>query len=226
MRNEMKERARRKAQRPGEILEAAFDAFAERGFAATRMEDIAARAGVTKGAIYFYFDTKERLFEEMVERYSQDTLADAGARLAAARGSCAERLSDFLDYMYARCACDRRGREMIRFMVAEGKCFPQLVERHYRNFFDPAMRMVSELLAAGAASGDFRPEVAQHGAEILVAPSVFLSVMRLIFGANLAIEEKAYIAGHIDLVLNGLLTPQGHANLLEAKACGAERSPI
>ncbi|MCI4677759.1 TetR/AcrR family transcriptional regulator [Rhodoblastus acidophilus] len=222
----MKERARRKAQRPGEILEAAFDAFAERGFAATRMEDVAARAGVTKGAIYFYFPTKERLFEEMVDHYSRDMLADAGAMLASAQGGSAEKLRAFLEFMYGRCARDRYGREIIRLMVSDGKSFPQLVERHHRDFFAPAMRMVSELLAAGAASGEFRPEVAKHGAEIVVAPSVFLTLMRLIFGGSLELNEDAYIVCHIELLLNGLLTPSGRANLSPAKACGEDRSPI
>ncbi len=222
----MKERARRKAERPGEIIEAAFDAFAERGFAATRMEDVAARAGVTKGAIYFYFETKERLFEEMVDHYSRDMLADAGAMLAVAQGTCAEKLRAFLNFMYGRCACDRRGREMIRFMVSDGKSFPQLVESHHRNFFAPAMGMIAELLAAGVASGDFRPEVLKHGAEIVIAPSVFLTLMRLIFGSNLAIDEEAYIAAHVDLLLNGLLTPAGRENLSSGKACGEALSPI
>lgn len=222
----MKPRARRKEQRPGEILEAAFEAFSERGFAATRMEDVAARAGVTKGAIYFYFETKERLFEEMVAHFSQDMLADAGAMLAEARGTCAERLTAFLVYMYGRCASDRCGREMIRFMVSDGKSFPQLVWRHYRDFFAPAMAMVSELLSAGIASGEFRPEIAKHGSELVVAPSVFLSLMRLIFDESLEIDEQAYIATHVDLLLNGLLTPAARANLSAGKACGGGLAPI
>jgi AcrR family transcriptional regulator len=222
----MKARARRKAQRPGEILEAAFDAFAERGFAATRMEDVAARAGVTKGAIYFYFETKERLFEETVAHYSHGMLADAGAMLASAQGDCAVKLRAFLEYIYGRCARDRFGRALIGLMISDGRNFPELVERHHRDFFAPAMRMISELLAAGAASGDVRPEIMEHGAEIVIAPSVFLSLMRLIFGESLILDEDAYIACHIDLMLHGLLTPQGHANLSARKACGENFAPI
>ncbi len=222
----MKTRARRKAERPGEILQAAFDAFAERGFAATRMEDVAARAGVTKGAIYFYFETKERLFEETVSHYSQNMLADAGAMLASTEGGCAERLRALLLHIYGRCAQDRYGRALIGLMVSDGRNFPRLVERHRRDFFAPAMGMVSDLLAAGAASGDFRPEIVAHGAEIAVAPSVFLSLMRLIFGASLALDEEAYIACHIDLLLQGLLTTKGRKNLSSRKACGEGRAPI
>lgn len=59
-------RARRKFERPGEILEAAFEEFVENGYAGTRLEDVAARAGVTKGTIYFYFESKEDVFASMV----------------------------------------------------------------------------------------------------------------------------------------------------------------
>ncbi len=203
----MKERARRKAQRPGEILEAAFDAFAERGFAATRMEDVAARAGVTKGAIYFYFDTKELLFEEMVRHYGRVMLADADAMMAGAQGSCAEKLRALIRFVYSRCAQDRTGREMIRFMVAEGKAFPQLVADHQAEFFAPAMRLVGNLLACGVESGEFRPEIAGKSAEIILAPAVFLSLLRLIFSDRLDVDEEAYIGAHVDLMLSGLLTP-------------------
>lgn len=208
----MTERARRKAQRPGEILEAAFDAFAERGFAATRMEDVAARAGLTKGAIYFYFTTKERLFEAMVTHYSQGILADADATLAATLGSNAERLKAFLEYIYGRCAQDRHGRELIRFMVSEGKSFSGLVERYYLDFFIPAMRIISELLAAGIDSGEFDSELAQEGAEIIIAPAALLTLMRLVFDQRQAIDETAYITAHIKFLLRVLLTPSAPDN--------------
>jgi AcrR family transcriptional regulator len=222
----MKQRARRKAERPGEILEAAFEAFAERGFAATRMEDVAARAGVTKGAIYFYFETKERLFEDMVENFSQGMLAGAEAMLAAAQGNCAEKLRAFLHYMYRVCAQDRYAREIIRFMVSDGKCFPDLVAKHYRDFKAPAMRLVSDLLSRGAANGEFRPEIVRQGAEIVIAPAVHLMLMRLIFDQTLEIDEDAYIAAHIDLLLNGLLTPQARESISAGKACGERVAPI
>jgi AcrR family transcriptional regulator len=221
----MKERARRKAQRPGEILEAAFEAFAERGFAATRMEDVAARAGVTKGAIYFYFETKERLFEDMVDHFSRGMLADAEAMLAAAEGSYAEKLRAFLTFMYRVCAQDRYAREIIRFMVSDGKSFPSLVAKHYRDFKAPAMRLISDLLAAGAAHGEFRPEIVKHAAEVVVAPAVYLSLLRMIFDQSLQIDEEAYIAAHIELLLNGLLTPEARENMSAGKACGGARAP-
>jgi AcrR family transcriptional regulator len=204
----MKPRERRKAQRPGEILEAAFEAFAERGYAATRLEDVAARVGLTKGALYLYFDTKERLFEEMVRHYTSAVLADADAMLASTQGSWTDKLRAFLAFLYARCAQDRRGREIIRFMVADGKHFPQLVEEYYRDFAAPAIRLMGGVLEAGAAAGEFRPGLSPETAEVVLAPAVFLNVKRLMFGEGAPLEDASFMAAHIDLALAGILAPK------------------
>ncbi len=176
----MRKRERRKDQRPKEIIEAAFEAFSERGFAATRLEDVAALAGVTKGTIYVYFETKEKLFEAMIRYYSSRMLADADAMLAAEQGSCRERLEAFLSFIYLRCARNRAGREIIRFIVTESKSFPRLVEDNDRDFVAPTMLLVGDLLGAGAAKGEFRQNVTRETAEIVLAPMVFLGILRLL----------------------------------------------
>jgi AcrR family transcriptional regulator len=202
-------RRRRKAERPGEILDAAFEAFAERGYAATRLEDVAARAGVTKGTIYVYFATKEKLFEEMVRGHSGCLLADADTFVASARGTSAEKLRALLLFLYGRCVGDRRGREILRFMIADGKNFPQLVAEHYRDFVLPLLGMVSSLLDEGAAAGAFRADSPRETVRVVIAPTLFLSVVRLIFGDSPPLDEDAYVAAHIDLTLNGLLANGG-----------------
>lgn len=199
-------RRRRKAERPGEILDAAFEAFCERGYAATRLEDVAKRAGVTKGTIYVYFPTKEKLFEDMVRSHSAGLLADADAVLAAtAHGSSADKLRALTQFFFNRCVGDRRGREIMRFMVAEGKLFPQLVAEHYRDFVTPMMAMVAALLKEGAQAGEFRADLNPEAVKIVIAPTVFLSMAKLIFGDALPVDEHAFVAAHIDLALNGLL---------------------
>jgi AcrR family transcriptional regulator len=202
-------RRRRKAERPGEILDAAFEAFSERGYAATRLEDVAARAGVTKGTIYVYFPTKEKLFEDMVRSHSAGLLADADAVLARAKGTGAEKLRALTDFFFTRCVEDRRGREIMRFMVADGKLFPQLVAEHYRDFVTPMMAMVSALLDEGVKAGEFRADLNPETVKIVIAPTVFLSMARLIFGDALPLDKPAFIAAHIDLALNGLLARSG-----------------
>jgi AcrR family transcriptional regulator len=198
-------RRRRKAERPGEILDAAFEAFAERGYAATRLEDVAARAGVTKGTIYVYFPTKEKLFEDMVRSHSGRLLADADTFVAEAEGASAEKLRSLLHFLYGRCVNDRRGREILRFMIADGKSFPQLVAEHYRDFVLPLLGMVSALLEEGVASGQFRADLTRETVRIVIAPTLFLGVVRLIFGDAPPVDEEAYVAAHVDLTLNGLL---------------------
>lgn len=198
-------RRRRKAERPGEILDAAFEAFAERGYAATRLEDVAARAGVTKGTIYVYFPTKEKLFEEMVRSHSGCLLADADTFVAGAKGASAEKLRALLNFLYGRCVEDRRGREILRFMIADGKNFPQLVAEHYRDFVLPLLGMVSAFLEEGVEAGQFRADLTRETVRIVIAPTLFLSVVRLIFGDATPVDEEAYVAAHIDLTLNGLM---------------------
>lgn len=94
-------------------------------------------------------------------------------------------------------------------MVSEGKSFPDLVERYYMDFFVPAMRIISELLAAGISSAEFDPEIAQQGTEIIIAPAALLTLMRLIFDQRQPIDETAYVTAHIKFLLRVLLTPSG-----------------
>ena len=186
-------------------MAAAFEAFSERGYEATCVEDVAVLAGVTKGTVYVYFDTKEELFKAMVRHYSSRTLADGEAIFSAMPGTCAERLSALFAFIYDRCAHDRKGRELLRFIVAEAKNFPSLAEEHYRDFVAPAMRMVGKLLLEGAANGEFKPELTPEAAFIAIAPAVFLGTLKLIFSDALQIDEKAYFSAHINQTLNGIM---------------------
>lgn len=182
-----------------------MDAFAEHGFAATRLDDVAKRAGVSKGTIYFYFETKEQLFEEMVRNYARIVLEDAEVVLVHDCGSCAERLREFIIFVYRRCMHDRVGRGTIRFMVSESKSFPKLAESLYNDVFAPVMLVVAGLLAEGALKGEFRREIAAHP-EVVVASAVFFSVIRSIFADEFQLDDDRLVAVQVELMLNGLLT--------------------
>jgi AcrR family transcriptional regulator len=202
----MSKRARRKEQRPGEILAAAFEAFSERGYEATRLEDVAALAGVTKGTIYVYFETKEQLFEEMVRRYSSGIMTDADAILAATNGSCAEKLRALLAFIYGRCVQDRIGREILRFIAAESRIFPNLVDEHYHEFIVPAQRLIDELLQCGMSTGEFKINIGKDSAPIILAPVVYFAIFNFVFRGFLSADNETYIGTHIDLILNGIRT--------------------
>ncbi|OWV96817.1 TetR/AcrR family transcriptional regulator [Rhizobium sp. R693] len=196
-------RAEQKARRPTQILDAAFEEFIERGYVATRLEDIATRVGVTKGTIYVYFETKEQLFEAMIRHISvpfEDLLASA----QELKGTAAGRLERLLELVYNRIVEDRQLRELMKFVIAEGSRFPQIVDRHHEAFIDPLDSYVQSLLDEGVEHGEFRAMPAAF-ADAVVAPAIAFLVFKLIFDERRTLDKATYLKAHVDLVLNGLL---------------------
>jgi len=201
-----KRRERRKAERPGEILDAAFEEFVANGYAATRLEDVARRAGVTKGTIYFYFDTKERVFDEMIRHVSRPQFDELTAFLATLNGPYRTQLHALIVYLYSRFGDERASRETLRFLIAEGARFPDLVERHYQEFMEPLVEHVRALVEAGIAAGEFRDSTARRFPELILSPSLLLDVWRLVFDKKRPIDVDAFVDAQLDLLMNGLST--------------------
>ncbi len=204
---ETKRRARRKAERPAEILDAAFEEFVKSGYAATRLEDVASRAGVTKGTIYFYFETKERVFEEMIRHMAQSFLPDLDRYASELKGSYTARLRELIAFVYRRIADDRVARETLRFLIAEGARFPDLVDRHYDEFVRPMIEQFQKMLEAGVAAGEFRASPAMAFTEIVMSPALLLSLWSLLFGNRKAIDIADFTDASIDLLMRGLAHP-------------------
>jgi AcrR family transcriptional regulator len=200
----LKKRERRKAERPGEILDAAFEEFVKNGYAATRLEDVAARAGVTKGTIYFYFETKERVFEEMVLHVSQALFSELDSYVQKLEGTYVSRLRSLIVFVYGRIAEDRASRETLRFLIADGTRFPGLVDRHYEEFVQPVIDQFQKLIEAGVAAGEFRSSPASAYTEIVMSPAVLFSVWSLLFGSRKKIDVALFTDASIDLIMNGL----------------------
>lgn len=196
-------RAEQKARRPVEILEAAFEEFVERGFIATRVEDIAARVGVTKGTVYVYFETKEQLFEAMIRHISvplEGLLVSANEL----KGTATERLQKTIELIYDLVTRDRRLRELMRFIIAEGSRFPQIVDRHHEAFIDPLDWQMQSLIDDGVRLGEFRSAPAAFS-DAVVAPAITFLFFKLLFDERRVLDKDAYVKAHIDLVLHGLL---------------------
>lgn len=202
-----KTRARRKAERPGEILDAAFEEFVKNGYAATRLEDVAQRAGVTKGTIYFYFETKERVFDEMIRHVSRSIFPELDGFVAALEGPYAARLKALIVFVYRRLAEDRVARENLRFLIADGSRFPDLVDRHYEEFIRPVIERFQALLEAGVAAGEFRAAPAIKFTELVMSPALLLSVWSLLFAERRKIDIATFIEANVDLLMNGLAAP-------------------
>ena len=197
-------RAEQKARRPVQILDAAFEEFVERGYVATRVEDIAARIGVTKGTIYVYFETKEQLFEAMI-RHISGPLENLLGSANELKGTATERLQGNIELIYDLIVNDRKLRELMRFVIAEGSRFPQVVDRHHDVFIDPLERQMQSLIEEGITNGEFRQAPAAFS-DAIVAPAIAFLFFKLLFDERRSLDKATYLEAHIDLVLNGLLT--------------------
>ena len=195
-------RAEQKAQRPGQILDAAFEEFVEKGYAATRVEDIARRIEVTKGTIYVYFPTKEDLFAAMVQHISTP-FADVLAVATSETGTCTERLRRLVETSYERLLANRHTRELLRFVIAEGSRFPNVVDLHHREFVMPLKKFAQSILDEGVANGEFRKSPAAVS-DIVLSPLLSAIVGKLIFDDRKPFDLASHTSAHLDLVLNGL----------------------
>lgn len=208
-------RARQKADRPGEILEAALEVFVQDGYRAARMESVATKIGVTKGTIYLYFDTKEKLFAEVIRRF---TPSIEGSQLPIASGtSISEQLRAYIRFFYAHVASNSRSREVFHLLISEGRHFPNLIDRHFSEFIKPALEHVAGLLRRGAATGEFRPVAAERFPQILLGPAVVLNIWMVVFDQRNPLAQAKYIDAHLDLLFAGLRSDAANVTQINAR---------
>jgi len=196
---------RRKDARPQEILEAALAVFAEKGFAATRMNDIAARAGVTKGTIYLYFPSKEEVFKSLVRESIGTTLSAVVASAGAFEGS-ARALLEFVLRNVGRFVLTS-DRVLPKIMLAEAGNFPELVRFYRGEIIEKGLTLLSSVFARGIANGEFRNDVKpEHAARLAIAPVLLAALWRTTFAP---LETEPYdleglIDAHLAVLLRGL----------------------
>jgi AcrR family transcriptional regulator len=195
---------RRKQARPGEILAAALACFKERGFAGTRLEDVAAKAGVTKGTIYLYFPNKEELFKAVVRGELVPNLDRLEAALAEPGPPAVllERLFSF----WAQTVAPSPLSVIPKIVIAEAGNFPELA----RFFLEAAphrmLRLVGSVLRQGIASGEFRPVDVDHVVYCVIAPLIFSVLWQHSLGPHddRPLDVQAVCRAHLELVLHGL----------------------
>lgn len=197
-------RRRRKEQRPGEIIEAAIQEFSRRGFAATRLEDVAERAGVTKGTIYFYFKDKEDLFKAAARRSLAPALNEMEALGAHSEGSAEESLRIHLSAVYPKLVKNPRAAQILRLIIAEGPQFPELVEFYYSEIISRGLAILTRVLERGVARHEFRRSGAVEFPQTVFAPAIAALIWNLLLGKKHPLDLDGYARMHLDLVLNGL----------------------
>lgn len=154
-----KKRQRRKEARPDEIIAAAIELWKLRGFAATRLEDVAAGAGVAKGTIYRYFSSKEALFEAAVEARIVRSLEQAKQSSELFEGTTEEALLAFFEKV-RREMVDGGSFIFLKVLISEGHRFPDLVERYEATVLRRGVEAVRRLLLRGVERGELKPEAA------------------------------------------------------------------
>jgi AcrR family transcriptional regulator len=202
-------RARRKAERPSEILDAAFEEFALHGYAATRLEDVAARAGVTKGTIYVYFESKERLFEALAHECGKELHARIAPIVEDESEPTADSIRANLVSLFHACVDDRRSQEFLRLLISEAMRFPVLVDEHFESFIAPILGKLRQRVQRGIETGVFRATRAVDFPELLMGPALSIHIWKLLFAERRPLDTEQYIQSAVDLLLNGLLAPDG-----------------
>ena len=200
---------RRKQARPGEILDAATKVFAEKGYAAARMEDIAARAGVTKGTIYLYFPSKEEVFKSLARQTVHVALAGATQQVRDFTGTSRELLVALLSAISA--FLQDKDRAMLpKIIISESGNFPELARFWRSEVVDRSLAMVTAAITQGIARGEFRPLPPEHVARLCVAPIMLSVIWRTTFGPLEAVpfDHQKMFAIHLDVLLKGL-APEG-----------------
>ncbi|MGD9509735.1 MAG: TetR/AcrR family transcriptional regulator [Geminicoccaceae bacterium] len=196
---------RRKDTRPAELLDAALTVFAEKGFAAARMEDIAARAGAAKGTLYLYFPSKEAVFEALVRTLIVPNLDRAEALVAEHRGEVAPLLRQLIELLIG-VVRDDRIVVLPRLLIGELYRFPELARFYRANVVDRGLGLIAGLHRRGVASGEFRPQDSTAVARLVVAPVLMMAIWRAVFAPHEPdpFNPAPVLQAHIETLLRGL----------------------
>jgi len=200
-------RTRRKQARPGELLDAALALFVEKGFAATRVEEVAARAGVSKGTLFLYFPSKEALFKAVVRENAGRHLADALREVAEFTGSSAELLRKFLRRWWTQYG-GTPAAGLTKLMVSEAANFPDLAQYYQNEVVGPSHELLRRVVQRGIDRGEFRPVPVARLVHLVVAPLLQMVTWQHALGHCCPhIQENepmALIELHADLLIRGL----------------------
>ena len=197
--------SRRKEDRPDEIVTAAFQEFAECGYADAKLDRVARRAGVSKGLVFVYFKTKEHLFKAVVRTVVIPRIAEFEAAMAGHDASLAEFLrGPFVDL--AAALPESPARHVLRLIIAEGPKHPDLTEWYYEQVVGRLLAALRTLLARAEERGEIREGVLARHPQLIIAPVVVSIVWKLLFDRYEPLANRELIETHVDMLLAALAT--------------------
>jgi AcrR family transcriptional regulator len=196
---------RRAEARPQELLEAALAEFVERGYAATRLEEVARRAGVSKGTLYLYYENKADLFKAVVRKSLVSNLDETRASVAEHRGGSRELLTFFLSE-FTRRVSDSSLSGIPKLVLAEAGNFPEIAQFYYEEVVQRGRGLIQGVLQRGMDRGEFRRVDLDYAWRVVVAPLVLGILWKHSFLAfePLGFEFERHLRSHLDLLFDGL----------------------
>lgn len=198
---------RRKDARPGELLSAALALFVEKGFAATRVEEVAKLAGVSKGTLFLYFASKEELFKAVVRENISGRLNEWNTEVESFQGSSSDLLRSCMTAWWQRLG-STKASGITKLMISEARNFPELAVFYEHEVIQPGKVLITRVLQRGIDRGEFRTIDMKYAAYIVLAPMLFLAMWKHSLGtccaASAQLIPEDYIAMQVETILNGL----------------------
>jgi len=207
-------RERRKEARPGELLDAALDLFVEKGFAAPRVEEVAARAGVSKGTLFLYFQSKEDLFKAVVRENISGRFKEWSEEYEMFEGSTAEMVSFCMNAWWDRIGATKASG-VTKLMMSEATNFPDLAAFYQQEVIQPGQALIRRILQRGIDRKEFRAMNLDYAVYSIIAPMIYLIIAKHSTGVcvknEIELNPKKYIAAQLDAMLYGMcVAPKKH----------------
>jgi TetR/AcrR family transcriptional regulator len=201
-------RERRKEARPRELLDAALALFVEKGFTATRSEEVAARAGVSKGTLFLYFQSKEDLFKAVIRENIGSLFPAWNEELNTFEGSSTEMVKYAMRVWWERVG-NTAASGIAKLVISEAQNFPEVAAFYQADVVVPGTQLLQRILQRGVESGEFRAMDTDKAVYTLIAPMIFLMMWKHSMGACAAsaniIDPQEFIHMQVDMLLNGML---------------------
>jgi AcrR family transcriptional regulator len=197
-------RRRRKEARPAEIVEAARICFIRHGFGATRVEDVAKGAGVSKGTVYLYFDSKEALFEAVVRANLSPVIESVIAAIEADPNTpAADQLKLCARTMYREMVVTDR-RKLMHLVLSEGVRFPHLADFYYQETIARGKELIRAVIRRGEERGELKANGLDRFPEIIMAPTVVAGIFSLVFTRHAPEDLDDFIETHLEAASKAL----------------------
>ena len=202
-------RKRRKEARPSELTAAALELFVERGFAATRLDDVAAHAGVSKGTLYLYFDSKEALFKAVIAEGIVPRFVAAAQEMATFEGASLDLMRHLLRTWWAQIG-NTPLAGVAKLILSESRNFPEVAQYYHEQVIAHGRSLMRAVLARGVARGEFRAVDIESAIDVIFSPLLMLVLSRYSVGfCGRADNPDRFLETHFDLLTRGLCVSEG-----------------